>query len=81
MMPDPEDATLEFKNHDKQLKAPFVIYADFECITEPISKAPKDSNTSYTDAYQSHTPCGFCYQVVSSNPDLVFEPESESKAA
>ena len=28
--------TIEFKNHFKKLKAPFVIYADFECLTVPI---------------------------------------------
>jgi hypothetical protein len=75
MMPDPDEATLEFKSPDKQFKAPYVIYADFECITEPISKANKNSSSSYTEAYQSHTPCGFCYQVVSSDPSQVFEPE------
>jgi hypothetical protein len=75
MMPEPDDATLEFKSPDKQFKAPYVIYADFECITEPISKANKNNFSSYTEAYQSHTPCGFCYQVVSSDPSQVFEPE------
>ena len=60
---------------DKQIKAPYVIYADFECITEPICKAVKKSDSSYTDAYQSHTPCGFCYHVVSSDPSQTFEPE------
>ena len=74
-MPDPDDATVEFKGFDKQIKAPYVIYADFECITEPICKAAKKSSSSYTDAYQSHTPCGFCYHVVSSDPSQTFEPE------
>ena len=27
---------IEFKNYNKQMQAPFVIYADFEAITEPI---------------------------------------------
>ena len=31
-MPD-ESETMVFKNHYNKLKAPFVIYADFECLT------------------------------------------------
>ena len=28
-----------FMNYHKQLMAPFVIYADFECITVPINES------------------------------------------
>eukprot|EP01048_Picozoa_sp_COSAG05_P001620 COSAG05_NODE_56_length_23335_cov_15.221338_7_plen_165_part_00 len=59
-MPTGEDAVVQFKNFDKQYKAPFVVYADFECLTKPVSKASKNSAKSYTDAYQNHEPCGFC---------------------
>ena len=51
-MPTGEDAVVQFKNFDKQYKAPFVVYADFECLTKPVSKASKNSANSYTDAYQ-----------------------------
>lgn len=27
------DETIQFKHHYKKLKAPFVVYADFECLT------------------------------------------------
>ena len=74
-MPSEDDAEPCFKNGDKQYAAPFVTYADFECLTEPVSKAQKSSDQSCTDAYQSHTPCGFCYQVVSSDSSRTFEPE------
>ena len=36
-----------FTNYHKQLMAPFVIYADFDCITVPINE--KDGNN--TKAY------------------------------
>ena len=42
--------TIAFKNHFKKLKAPFVICADFECLTVPIdvkSKSAKAKTTSY----------------------------------
>ena len=33
---DPLYSINEFKNVEKQYRAPFVIYADFEALTEPI---------------------------------------------
>ena len=34
-MPTP-DEKLKFKHHFKKLRCPFVIYADFECLTEEL---------------------------------------------
>ena len=36
---------MNFKNYAYQLKAPFVIYADFVSLTVPINSASKNSNT------------------------------------
>ena len=36
-MPDKDNNILKFNNFHKQLPVPFVIYADFEAITEKIS--------------------------------------------
>ena len=63
-MPANDKAFLEFKNTQNQIKAPFAIYADFECLTIPVSKCPKNSDESCTDAYQQHEPCGFSIYVV-----------------
>ena len=63
--PDEEHDRLMFKDFHKQLKVPFVIYADFECITEKISSVSSDPINSSTEKYQHHTPCGFSYVVVS----------------
>ena len=44
---------------------PFVIYADFEAIVKKHeSWEPKRSDESYTDPYQFHEECGFCYKLV-----------------
>ena len=40
--------------------APFVIYADFECITVPI----KEEHGKQTVVYQEHKACGYGYKVV-----------------
>jgi hypothetical protein len=76
VLPEPgsEAAFVQFKNHDKQYKAPFVIYADFEALTRPVSKAERKGDDSYTDAYQTHEPCGYCVHIVSSDPTRTFEP-------
>jgi hypothetical protein len=66
-MPKPKDAFIEFENHDKKFPAPFVIYADFECLTIPLQKCERSGEESYTDEYQQHEPCGFCYYVVAAD--------------
>eukprot|EP01050_Picozoa_sp_SAG11_P017090 SAG11_NODE_2418_length_3381_cov_136.529555_3_plen_451_part_01 len=51
-MPRKDEAFVQFKNAHKKIKAPYVIYADFECLTEPIQKCNKNPNESSTQAYQ-----------------------------
>ena len=53
-----------FKNYHKQLPVPFVIYADFESLTEKISTCQPSDEKSYTEKYQRHTACSFGYKVV-----------------
>lgn len=50
-----------FKNYQRQLQAPFVIYGDFEAITEKIQSCKPNDNESYTEAYQKHTVCSYAY--------------------
>ena len=63
-----EDVTIKFNNIQKQLRVPFVIYADFECFTEKIQGCVNNPGRSNTTKYQKHTPSGFSYVVISSNP-------------
>ena len=46
------------------LPAPFVIYADFEAITEKIDGCQPSDGKSYTSTYQSHKACGYGYKLV-----------------
>ena len=62
-MPDKE-AKVKFTNYNKQLEAPFVIYADFEAITEKIDTARPTPASSSTTKYQQHTDCGYGYKLV-----------------
>ena len=62
-MPKEEDIMV-FKNHYKKLKAPFVICADFECLTERTGTIT--TKELKTDKYQHHRPCSFMINVVNS---------------
>ena len=73
-MPDKSNNTLKFNNFHKQQPVPFVIYADFEAITEKISGCRPNNNKSFTEAYQKHTDCGFGYKVVCCYDDKYTQP-------
>ena len=51
---------IEFKKYDTKLKCPYVIYGDFECLTQKVE------NKGVKGSYQEHTPCGFMINVVNS---------------
>ena len=59
-MPKP-GSSLNFKNYYKQLPIPFVVYADFECITSEVSSCCPNPEKSYNYTYQKHEPSGFCF--------------------
>ena len=65
---------IEFTNFNKQMKAPFVIYADFEAITEPIHGCNQSNQQSFTEAYQKHTDCSYGYKVVCCYDDKYSKP-------
>ena len=63
-MPTKDNNILKFNNYHKQQPTPFVIYADFEAITEKIQGCQNNHASSYTEAYQRHKDCGSVYKVV-----------------
>ena len=63
-----------FKNHHKQLPVSFVIYADFEAITEKVQGCQPNNDKSYTEAYQNHKDCGYGYKVVCCYDDKYSKP-------
>ena len=64
-LPDEGHDVLYFKDVQKQLKVPFVIYADFESILVTCAEQRLDPSVSFTQKTQVHQPSGFCYTVVS----------------
>ena len=73
-MPDKNNNILKFNNFHKQQAVPFVIYADFEAITEKIQGCKQNNDSSYTEAYQKHTDCGYGYKVVCCYDDKYTKP-------
>ena len=64
-----EGEQIYFKNHTRKFEAPFVMYADFECLpTEyrPSVSKPIGPNKYYTEKYQRRKPCGYKIKVVNS---------------
>ena len=69
MMKDGENK-MSFTNFYKQMKAPYVIYADFECILEKIAGCEPSADKSFTVKTEKHEPCGFSYIAVRSDGKL-----------
>ena len=65
---------VKFMNFHKQLAVPFVIYADFEALTEKVHSCSPNDDKSYTQAYQKHTNCGYGYKVVCCYDDMYTKP-------
>lgn len=66
-MPKSEKSILKFENWHRQMKVPFVIYADFESIINKIEGPTLDPIKSSTQRTQIHEACGFSYIVVRSD--------------
>ena len=72
LMP-PPGTYLRFKNFHHSEKAPFAIYADFECLNKPMDNCDPNPNKSYTKKIQKHEPISFSYYI-NSSIDGVFKP-------
>ena len=55
--------TLKFKNYNRSMRVPFVVYADFESFIKPIDTCEPNPKNSYTKQYQKHTPSSFSYYI------------------
>ena len=65
VLPDQNEATLSFKNYYQKEKIAFVVYADSECLLNPVTS---DDSTPLK-AYQSHKLMCIGYYVCCSYDD------------
>ena len=66
IMPSKDTKTLEFNQYQRSDKAPFIIYAELECIIEKIDGGKNNSKNSSTTKVRKHIPSGFSMSTISS---------------
>ena len=72
-MPEEGKNTLSFQSHHKQMKMPYVIYADFEALVRKIpgcERGPESKQKSYTENTEWHEAFGYSYMVVRSDGEV-----------
>ena len=57
---------LEFNRYQKSDRAPFIIYADLECIIEKIDRCKNKPKNSSTTKVSKHIPLSFSMPKISS---------------
>ena len=57
---------LEFNQYLKYDKAPFICYADLECLREKIDGCKNNPENSFTTKVGEHIPSGFSISTISS---------------
>ena len=53
---------VRFKNYQRNVKSPFMIYADFECILVPEGNGKQNPDESYLNKYKKHVACSYGYK-------------------
>ena len=53
---------VKFKNFERKIKSPFMIYEDFESILVPEDNGKQNSNETYTNKYPKT--CCFVVMVI-----------------
>ena len=68
-IPQEGENTVHFNNYQKQMKIPYVIYADFEAWIRkiPLCKQKEGIKESFTEKTEWHEACGYTYSVVTND--------------
>ena len=56
---------LEVNQYQKSDKAPFIIYADLECLIEKVDECKNNPQKSSTTKVDEHIPSGFSTPTIS----------------
>ena len=65
-MPKEDDKILKHNHGEKSMRAPFVIYADLECLPEKINTCHNDPEKSSTTKINKHIVSGYSLFTCSS---------------
>ena len=58
-MPSDNNKILKYNHGEKSMRAPFVIYADLECLLKKMHSCQNNPKKSYTEKKNKHTPSGY----------------------
>nr|XP_008196089.1 PREDICTED: uncharacterized protein LOC103313764 [Tribolium castaneum]XP_015837943.1 PREDICTED: uncharacterized protein LOC103313764 [Tribolium castaneum]XP_015837944.1 PREDICTED: uncharacterized protein LOC103313764 [Tribolium castaneum] len=61
--PNSPESLLHFSQFKSLLRLPFVIYADFECLTVPLDTCYPNTKNSFTNPYQKHVAYSIAYFI------------------
>ena len=64
---------ISFRNHNRSMRIPFIVYTDFESFTSQLSTCQPNPDKIYTEPYQKHIPSGFCYHIKWFDDTLYFQ--------
>ena len=65
-MPEEVENILECSPGDKSLKAPFITYADLECLLKKKQFCQNNPENSYTQRKTKHQPSGYSLSLICS---------------
>lgn len=75
ILPTPgKNDTVTFLDHLKAMRIPFIIYADFETIQEPVQTCENSGEKSHTTTTKHLNVCSFGYKVVCSADEKYTKP-------
>ena len=66
IMPSKDTKILELNQDQKSDKAPFIIYADLQCIIEKTEECKSNPENSSTEKVNDHITSGFSMSAISS---------------
>ena len=55
---------------ENSLKAPFIVYADLECLLEKVQSCQNDIENSYTEKKTKYKPSGYTWCSICSFNDI-----------
>ena len=57
-MPNEDNKIIKYKQGEKSIKSPFIIYTDLECLLEKMDTCYNNTSESSTTEINKHTPSG-----------------------
>ena len=62
---------VKFKNFERKIKSPFMIYQDFESTLVSDDNGNPNPNDSYTNKYKKHGACSYGYKLVGDDDKFI----------